>query len=305
MGTRGSGKTSMRSIIFANYIAQDTSRLGFTVNIENSHIKFLGNLTLALWDCGGHLNMFKKYLTSQRDHIFGNVEVLIYVLDVMSKEENEYEQYKQTLEAIHEFSPKAKVFCLIHKMDLVSPDQREISFQEKETVLRQLSLPMNIFCFQTSIWDETLYKAWSSVVSSLIPNADELEAGLDKFCLLSEVDEVVIFEKATFLVISDSICSKKTDQDRSKDDTMWRRQDPHRYEKISYIIKQFKLSCSKLSTQFRSMQVRNSNFSAYIDEFTPNTYIMVVSYDTSIQSAATLINISVARKLLDPLVTNY
>lgn len=30
MGKSGSGKTSMRSIIFANYIARDTSRLGAT-----------------------------------------------------------------------------------------------------------------------------------------------------------------------------------------------------------------------------------------------------------------------------------
>lgn len=30
MGKSGSGKTSMRSIIFANYIARDTHRLGAT-----------------------------------------------------------------------------------------------------------------------------------------------------------------------------------------------------------------------------------------------------------------------------------
>lgn len=30
MGKSGSGKTSMRSIIFANYIARDTTRLGAT-----------------------------------------------------------------------------------------------------------------------------------------------------------------------------------------------------------------------------------------------------------------------------------
>ena len=30
MGKSGSGKTSMRSIIFANYIARDTMRLGAT-----------------------------------------------------------------------------------------------------------------------------------------------------------------------------------------------------------------------------------------------------------------------------------
>lgn len=32
MGKSGSGKTSMRSIIFSNYIARDTRRLGATSN---------------------------------------------------------------------------------------------------------------------------------------------------------------------------------------------------------------------------------------------------------------------------------
>ena len=32
MGKSGSGKTSMRSIIFANYIARDTRRIGATSN---------------------------------------------------------------------------------------------------------------------------------------------------------------------------------------------------------------------------------------------------------------------------------
>lgn len=79
MGKSGSGKTSMRSIIFSNYIARDTRRLGATskvliycffsrivmnnkltqivllqlVDVEHSNVKFLGNLVLNLWDCGG------------------------------------------------------------------------------------------------------------------------------------------------------------------------------------------------------------------------------------------------------------
>jgi len=81
MGKSGSGKTSMRSIIFSNYIARDTRRLGatsmtrletvrmtvfnaerpflltpllpFVVDVEHSHVRFLGNLVLNLWDCGG------------------------------------------------------------------------------------------------------------------------------------------------------------------------------------------------------------------------------------------------------------
>lgn len=37
MGKSGSGKTSMRSIIFANYIARDTRRLGATIGSLNSN----------------------------------------------------------------------------------------------------------------------------------------------------------------------------------------------------------------------------------------------------------------------------
>lgn len=55
MGKSGSGKSSMRSIIFSNYVAKDTRRLGATIDVDLSHVKFLGNLTLNLWDCGGYV----------------------------------------------------------------------------------------------------------------------------------------------------------------------------------------------------------------------------------------------------------
>ena len=40
----------------------------------------------------------------------------------------------------------------------------------------------------------------------------------------------------------------------------------------------------------------NSNFTAFIDTFTSNTYVMVIMTDKSIQSAATRLNIAAARK---------
>lgn len=55
MGKSGSGKSSMRSIVFSNYVAKDTRRLGATIDVEHSHVRFLGNLTLNLWDCGGYV----------------------------------------------------------------------------------------------------------------------------------------------------------------------------------------------------------------------------------------------------------
>jgi len=282
MGKSGSGKTSMRSIIFANYIARDTMRLGATIDVEHSHVKFLGNLALNLWDCGGQEAFMENYFSSQIDHIFRNVSVLIYIFDIESRElQKDLQYYRQCVDAINEHSKDAKIFCLIHKMDLIAEEQRDQVFKKREEELAQISHPLRITCFRTSIWDETLYKAWSSIVYSLIPNIKTLEVHLQNFCSICEADEVVLFERATFLVISHS--SRKAHRD------------DHRFEKISNIIKQFKLSCSKSQAQFQSMEVRNANFAAFIDVFTQNTYIMVTTSDLTVQSAATLMNIALAR----------
>lgn len=55
MGKSGAGKSSMRSIVFSNYVAKDVRRLGATIDVEHSNIKFMGNLMLNLWDCGGYV----------------------------------------------------------------------------------------------------------------------------------------------------------------------------------------------------------------------------------------------------------
>jgi Ras-related GTP-binding protein A/B len=74
--------------------------------------------------------------------------------------------YKQCLEAIRQNSKDAKIFCLIHKMDLVPEDQREKVFKTKEAEILEASNPQKVVCFRTSIWDETLYKV--SLLSSLL-----------------------------------------------------------------------------------------------------------------------------------------
>lgn len=283
MGKSGSGKTSMRSIIFANFIARDTRRLGATIDVEHSHVRFLGNLVLNLWDCGGQEAFMENYFASQRENIFRSVEVMIYVFDVESREfDKDLHYYQSCLEAILQNSPQAKIFCLIHKMDLVPEEQREELFTQRMDELKTLSKPLQCRCYATSIWDETLYKAWSNIVYMLIPNVILLEDNLRQFGDIIDADEVLLFERATFLVISH--CQRKSHRD------------PHRFEKISNIIKQFKLSCSKVAASFQSMHVQNRSFGAFIDLFTANTYVMVVVSDPSVCPALTMLNIRNARK---------
>lgn len=108
---------------------------------------------------------------------------------------------------------------------------------------------------------------------------------------------MLLFERATFLVIC--YCERKKHKDVHVSMVLlWCffvsmlficKQ---RFEKVSNIIKQFKLSCSKLAAQFQSMEVKNSQFSAFIDGFTPNTYVMVIMSDSSIRKLSCTFHIN-------------
>jgi Ras-related GTP-binding protein A/B len=105
MGRMAAGKTSMRSIIFANYLARDAYRITFTVDVNKSRVRFLGNLVLSLWDCGGQDMFMEQYFQSQREHIFKNVEVLIFVFDVTSKDfAADLAHYESCIQALNDLS---------------------------------------------------------------------------------------------------------------------------------------------------------------------------------------------------------
>lgn len=441
MGKAHSGKTSMRSIIFANYLARDTMRLSPTLDVEHHHVRFLGDLVLNLWDCGGQDAFYESYFERDRETIFRSVELLIYVFDIESDcPEKDFEHFAGVLEAIEENSPDARIFVLVHKMDLVAEEDREMILEDRKKLVEESCASCgvhNFQCFGTSIWDETLYKAWSQIVTNLIPNIGVLESHLDDFCRICDADEVVLFERATFLVISHSqakniedttaraggsggaarditsggditstpdggvsaaalsggtmersgsvisdgasgvalptteemaeVASTASSAVLAPDDhhhppsvagasvdegdlqlgqsiagsvggttintpggamdeaaesigggggsiindgagaVQQQQQQPvqrknaphfdaHRFEKISNIVKQFKLSCGKAQSQFQGMEVRNSRFSAFIDAFTANTYIMVIVSHPGVHTAATLLNIKNARR---------
>jgi len=46
-------------------------------------------------------------------------------------------------------------------MDLLEEKVRDKSFQEKRSKIVEKTKGFEVDCFKTSIWDETLYKAWS------------------------------------------------------------------------------------------------------------------------------------------------
>ncbi|KAF7311292.1 Ras-related GTP binding A [Mycena kentingensis (nom. inval.)] len=302
MGASGSGKTSMRSLIFdAGFTLHggnlvNSARLGATIDVEQNHVRFLGDLILNLWDCGGQDAFMDSYLTTQRSTIFQQVGVLIYVFDVESHEMNkDLEYYRDCLEGLRQYSPDAAVFLLLHKMDLVR--DKGLTFERKKQELQEQSdkgyaQPTPITVFGTSIYDESLYRAWSSIVHTLIPNASVLSKHLTMFATACSATEVVLFERTTFLVIATST---------PKGSTSAPELDPTRYERTSELIKAFKHACSRVREEFRSLEMELPEFTAVLDEMTKNTYVLIIVHDPTVETAALRFNVRMAKKKFEEL----
>jgi Ras-related GTP-binding protein A/B len=236
---------------------------------------------------------------------------LIYVLDVQSADaDRDLAFFSSTVRALFEISPDAKVMVLVHKMDLVpeANGERVNVLSHREAAVRSLAhsaglLDENIDVFGTSIWDETLYKAWSSVVHQLVPNVRLLEEGLESFAIQGGYDEAVLFERASFLVIAST--TQKEHGDR------------HRFEKISNIVKQFKLIVGRGQGQFQGLRVGNKSFEVVLDACGGNTYLMVVTglkevksgkddgvvkNPTLVPSEGVVLNMMMARKAFEKLL---
>lgn len=205
MGKSGAGKSSMRSIVFSNYLPKDVRRLGATIDVEHSNIRFMGNLMVNLWDCGGQDGFMESYLTQQREHVFASVAVLIFVFDVESREfQADILNYSNIVRALAESSPNAKVFCLLHKMDLVLAKRRNHVFAEKADYIRKASdeFESTVEFHATSIWDQSLYRAWTQIIYQMIPNASTIESYLERLAHIISARELILYERTTCLMVT-------------------------------------------------------------------------------------------------------
>jgi Ras-related GTP-binding protein A/B len=228
-----------------------------------------------LWDCGGQNAFTDNYLTAQKDTIFTNVAVLIYVFDITSTEwESDLKYFEDIIGTLRENSSEAGIWVLINKMDLADKeDPARKKYAEKkaeilavdERVSQETERKGLLRVFGTTIWDESLYKvsthslrvyslrrgahilqAWSSVIHTLVPNINLITSHLTYLRNLCLAVEVVVFEAETFLVIAKSgspLDADSSDLDDREVRGGMKALDRKRFEKISETIKGFRKTC--------------------------------------------------------------
>ena len=114
------------------------------------------------------------------------------------------------------------------------------------------------------------------MIQSLVPDSQRLQKQLNSLAELTECDEIVLFERSTFLVLASSNNELNLD--------------PYRFEKISNTIKQFKLvttlgwltwvMCRKYRSSYEGFTIQDGHTVICMKPFTEYTSIMVVSSTT-------------------------
>lgn len=239
----------------------------------------------------------ESYLTNQRSHVFTHVAVLIFVFDVSSEHpSSDMLSFASTIRALHEFSPNSKIFVLVHKMDLIVQAQKTIFFQEKSKEVRTTCEQEDFGAEQvglwpTSIWDQSLYRAWTQVIYFLVPNATVMEDMLSKLADLIDARELILYERTTCLVVT-HISRGSGEKNPFAD----------RFERLSSILKTHKHSMAKHTgamaseVSFMEMQIKTASFMFFITRLTENTNLAVVTANDEGSFNAARVNVQLAKQ---------
>ena len=223
--------------------------------------------------------------------------MLIFVFDVSSREAApDMLSFASTIRALREFSPNSKVFALIHKMDLVPGEQKAKVFQQKAAGVRSVCedegfLAQQLEFWATSIWDQSLYKAWTQVIYFLVPNAAVIEGMLEKLAQLLDARELILYERTTCLIVT-----------HVTRDSEARNPYTDRFERISSILKTHKHSMAKHTgtmaseVSFAEMQIKTGDFMFFITRLTENTNLAVVMPSDEAAFNAARVNVQLARR---------
>jgi len=118
-------------------------------------------------------------------------------------------------------------------MDLVQARLRQTMFEERSEYIRDASegFKDTVEFFATSIWDQSLYKAWTKIIYYLIPNAGTIEALLEQLAEVIDARELILYERTTCLTVAH--VTRHTEETNPFTD---------RFERISSILKTHKQS---------------------------------------------------------------
>lgn len=203
MGQRRSGKSSISSVVFHKMPPNETLFLESTARIQKDSMHSF--MDFQVWDFPGQVDFMDP--SFDLDAIFGEIGALIWVIDAQDDYLEAINRLNSTILNLQPSYPNVNVEVFIHKVDGLSDDYKlDIQRDIMQRILDELSdhgienAPLHFHL--TSIYNHSIFEAFSKVIQKLIPHLATLEALLNNLCRASGFEKAYLFDVLSKIYIA-------------------------------------------------------------------------------------------------------
>ncbi|KAF0500663.1 Ras-related GTP-binding protein C [Gigaspora margarita] len=195
MGQRRSGKSSIQKVVFHKMPANETLFLESTNKIVKEDITSF--IDFQVWDFPGQINYFDSAYDSNM--IFGDYGALIFVIDAQDDYIEALNRLHHTVTRAYKVNPDLSFEVFIHKVDALSDEykidtQRDIQQRITDELADYDMEHVHLNFYLTSIYDHSIFEAFSKVIQKLIPQLPTLENLLNILCANSGIEKAFLFD---------------------------------------------------------------------------------------------------------------
>eukprot|EP00126_Sphaerothecum_destruens_P000839 Sdes_comp11226_c0_seq1m2730 len=182
MGLRRSGKSSIQKVVFHKMSPNETLFLESTNKLVKNDISNSSFVQFQIWDFPGQIDFFDPAFDS--DLIFAGCGALVFVIDAQDDYMEALQKLNVTVTKAYKVNPDISFEVFIHKVDGLSDEhkietQRDIHQSATDALGENSELEgshnIHLSFYLTSIYDHSIFEAFSKVVQKLIPQLPTLE----------------------------------------------------------------------------------------------------------------------------------
>nr|XP_033812937.1 ras-related GTP-binding protein C [Geotrypetes seraphini] len=205
MGLRRSGKSSIQKVVFHKMSPNETLFLESTNKIYKDDISNSSFVNFQIWDFPGQVDFFDP--TFDYEMIFRGTGALIYVIDAQDDYMEALTRLHITVSKAYKVNPDMNFEVFIHKVDGLSDDhkietQRDIHQRANDDLADAGLEKLHLSFYLTSIYDHSIFEAFSKVVQKLIPQLPTLENLLNIFISNSGIEKAFLFDVVSKIYIA-------------------------------------------------------------------------------------------------------
>jgi len=204
MGLSNAGKTCIYERVFEGKKPWELIHQTATKGIAYRDYE-IGQMTKPMiWDLGGQQKYLDEYHGPLRKNIFRKASILLCVVDVTDYErfDNARIEFEWGVNQILSYNPDAKLNVFLHKADLIHNKDSVVSHIKK---IFSKSISHEINYHLTSIFDESLFKAWSDIIRELSPKSTFINSILKQLKNQKGVKDALVIEKTSGLACGSTI----------------------------------------------------------------------------------------------------